>query len=322
MASLLLVGGCLLWALWPALGAMADRWARDPRYAHGYFVPMFALALLWMRRSRLEGTVPRPSAWGLAALAMGAALQLVGGYYYEVSRTSGVAWIEGLSLLPYLVGVVLLLGGWGFLRWAWPSIAFLAFMVPLPTRIELALGPPLQFLATTASTYLLQTLGFMAFAEGNVIHLGAAQIGVVEACSGLSMLMTFIALSTAVALVVRRPLVDRLVLVASAVPVALLANIARITLTGVLHETVGGQIPSTFYHDLAGWVMIPLALVLYWIEIVILCRLLIEIRHEAPPVLELVEAHRTASTVPANGRAPGPRSSDLESQGAARAATA
>ena len=122
----------------------------------------------------------------------------------------------------------------------------------------------------------------MAFAEGNVIQLNEAQIGVVEACSGLSMLITFIALSTAAALVVKRPLLDRIVLVASSIPVALLANIARITLTGILHDTVGGHAASTFYHDLAGWLMIPLALVLYWLEIWVLSRLLIETKHEAP----------------------------------------
>ena len=138
---------------------MADRWARDPRYAHGYFVPMFALALLWMRRPRLEGAASRPTALGLGPVAMGAALQLAGGYYR-------IEWFDGLALLPYLGGLTLILGGRRYLDWAWPSIAFLAFMVPLPWRMETALGPPLQFLATTASTYLLQTLGFMAFAEG------------------------------------------------------------------------------------------------------------------------------------------------------------
>jgi Transmembrane exosortase (Exosortase_EpsH) len=86
---------------------------------------------------------------------LGAMVQLVGGYYRVES-------IEGLALLPALAGMALLLGGWRSLQWAWPAIAFLAFMVPLPWRVENALGPPLQFLATTASTYLLQTLGFMA----------------------------------------------------------------------------------------------------------------------------------------------------------------
>jgi exosortase len=293
--ALCLLGSGLLWALWPALTTMADRWASDPRYAHGYFVPLFALALLWMRRARLGEGSPRPVAWGLVPVAMGAALQLVGGYYR-------IEWFEGLALLPYLVGLAMLLGGRRILAWAWPSIAFLAFMVPLPWRIETALGPPLQYLATEASTYVLQTLGFMAIAEGNVIQLNEATIGVVEACNGLSMLMTFIALSTAAALVVRRPLVDRVVLVASSVPVALLANIARITMTGVLHETVSGHASSTFYHDLAGWVMMPMALALYWIEIAVLSRLLIEDRHEGPRVIEMVDVHRPSAAIPVAGK--------------------
>jgi len=239
---------------------------------------MFSLALLWMRRARLDGAQPSKSAWGLAFVGLGAAVQLAGGYFR-------IGTLEGLALLPYLGGLALLLGGWRILEWAWPSIGFLAFMIPLPWQVETALGPPLQFFATSVSTYLLQTLGFMAFAEGNVIHLNEARIGVVEACSGLSMLITFVALSTAAALVVKRPLLDRIVLVASSIPVALLANIARITLTGILHDTVGAHAASTFYHDLAGWLMIPFALILYWFEIWILARLLIETKYETPLLL-------------------------------------
>jgi exosortase len=267
---------------------MVERWSRDPRYAHGYFVPIFSSALLWMRRQRLQGVEVRPSMWGLAALGLGAALQLVGGYYRIES-------IEGLALLPDLVGICLLVGGWAVLAWAWPAIAFLGFMVPLPWRLETALAAPLQYLATSASTYLLQTLGFMAFAEGNVIQLNQGRIGVVDACCGLSMLITFLALSTAAALVVRRPLLDNVVLVASAVPVALLANVLRIVLAGVLHETVGRHASSTFYHDLAGWVMMSLALALYWAEIWILPRLLFEVRHGAPTVLDLMGTRRPAT---------------------------
>ena len=55
------------------------------------------------------------------------------------------------------------------------------------------------------------------------------------------------------------------------------------------------MLATTFYHDLAGWVMIPLALVLYWLEIRVLSRLLIETKHEAPPVLDLVRIAASAS---------------------------
>jgi exosortase len=227
-----------------------------------------------MRFPQIKGVKLQPSNWGLLLIALGTSFQLLGGYIRLNS-------CEGFSLLPYLAGVALLLGGKPMLKWAWPSIAFLIFMIPLPWRIEKAMGPPLQYVATLASTYTLQTIGFMAFSEGNVIQLNEARIGVVEACSGLSMLITFIALSAGMAIVVKRPLLDKIVLVLSAIPVALVANIARITLTGILHETVGGHVADKFYHDLAGWVMIPFALVLYWLEIWVFSHILVEVE-EAP----------------------------------------
>jgi exosortase/archaeosortase family protein len=116
------------------------------------------------------------------------------------------------------------------------------------------------------------------------------------------MLITFIALSTAAALVVRRPLLDKIVLVGSAIPVALLANIIRIVATGILHDTVGGHAANVFYHDLAGWIMIPVALVLYWIEIWILSHILIETRHEAPQAIDLMESHRPAKSAPTSSK--------------------
>jgi exosortase len=270
LIPILILAGAIGWVLWPVLVGMAERWSDDPRYAHGYLVPIFSLALLWMRRDWIRKTPLRPSAWGLLLIGAGAAFQLAGGYIRAAS-------IEGFALLPYLAGTALLVGGRPALRWSWPAILFLVFMIPLPWSVERAMGPPLQWLATLVSTYTLQTLGLMAFSEGNVIQLNNARIGVVEACSGLSMLITFIALSTGMALVVKRPLLDKIVLVLSAIPVALVANIARITLTGVMHETVGGKVADHFYHDLAGYVMIPFALLLYWVVIWVFKHMLIEV---------------------------------------------
>jgi exosortase len=263
-----LAAGCL-WAYWPTLGALAHRWAVDPQYSHGYLVPAFALLLLWLRRAQLTSPA-RPSAWGAAFLAAGTALRLAGACLY-------FDWLDAVSLLPCLAGAALLLGGWPALRWSWPAVAFLAFMIPLPYQVELALAHPLQRVAAVASTYCLQTCGYPALAEGNVITIGTLKVGVAEACSGLSMLVVFIALSFALCLALARPLWQKAFLVVSAVPVAVVANVLRITVTGVLFETAGKGVANMVYHDLAGWLMIPVALALLALELCFLKYLVVEV---------------------------------------------
>jgi exosortase len=258
----------VLWAHWSSLRDVVACWAHDPQYSHGYLVPLFALALLWLRRA-MRPRLCQPSWWGLAVLASGLGLRLFGTYFYFI-------WLEQLSLLPTLAGLFLLIGGVQALRWAWPAVAFLGFMIPLPYNLSVKLTGPLQQLATVVCTFLLQTLGVPAVAEGNVIQLSEVQIGIVEACSGLRMLVIFFALSTAVALVVRRPLWERLVVAGSAIPIALVSNVIRITVTGLLHELVSSDFANMVFHDLAGWLMMPLALGMLWLELTLIGRLLIE----------------------------------------------
>src|SRR5947209_6119001 len=102
-AALALLLGVVLWSLWPVLAGMAERWSGDPRYAHGYLVPMFSVALLWMRREQFLGETFRPSTWGLVFIALGAAVQLAGGFYRMQS-------VEGSAILFYLAGLALLVG--------------------------------------------------------------------------------------------------------------------------------------------------------------------------------------------------------------------
>jgi exosortase len=275
---------CLLWAYGNTLVEMARAWNTHAEYSHGYLVPGFAAVLLWLRRDRLDRTALQPSWWGLPLLAAGLALRLAGSFYYFV-------FLDAFSLLPCLAGLVLLVGGRAAWRWTWPALLFLGFMIPLPFSVATALSGPLQRLATVVSTFLLQTFGLPALAEGNVILINDASIAIVEACSGLRMLVVFLALATAVALVMQRPLTDKLLVLASAVPIALVSNIVRITATGVLHETVGGEKANVFFHDVGGWLMMPLGLGLLGIELWLLSRLFLE----APAKPERVPA-RTART--------------------------
>jgi exosortase len=228
----------------------------------------------------LRDAGPAPAWWGSLVLGIGVGLHIAGGYY-------SYTWIDAFSLLPTLAGLILMLGGRAAWRWAWPAVGFLIFMIPLPYRAEVSLAGPLQRLATISSTFLLQTVGLPAVAEGNVILLTEARIGVVEACSGLRMLVVFFALSSAVALLIRRRIWEKILIMASAVPLALVVNIMRITVTGFLHEKVSSEVANAVFHDFAGWLMMPAALGLLWLELTYLKHLLQEPMPQGPISLGL-----------------------------------
>jgi exosortase len=269
LAVIAFLGLAVLWSYWTTLGRLVGRWSEDPQYSHGYLVPAFALYLLWLRRDRLIPRTPNVNVLGLGLLGLAAALRLGGAYYsYD--------YFDQISLLPCCAGLFLLAGGRPALSWSWPAIAFLAFMIPLPDIVSLAMSGPMQSFATAVSTFALQVIGRPAIAEGNIILLNDIELGIVEACSGLRMLVVFFALSTAVAMLVRKPLWEKLFLACSAIPIALASNVLRITVTGLFYDTLGNHFGGTFFHDLAGWLMMPLGLIFLGIELWILKTLLVE----------------------------------------------
>jgi exosortase len=248
------MAAALLWVCWPTFADVVERWHTQSQYSHGFLVLPFAAYLLWSRRALL-GPELRPSWWALPVLTLGLGLRFAGVYLY-------FDWLAAVALLPCLAAACLFAGGWRMLHWAWPAIGFLVFMIPLPHRFEIALSGPLQRLGTIISTFALQTLGMATYSEGNVIVLGEVRIGVVEACSGLNMLMTFFALSTAVALLIDRSPLERGLIFVSAIPIALAANISRIIVTAILHKTAGRELADLVFHDLAGYLMPLLAVVM------------------------------------------------------------
>jgi len=267
--------GIVIWAYWSTLSEVVERWANDPQYSHGFLVPLFSVYLLWARRNQLRTGVFEPRWWGLGIVGIAVVLRLLSHFFYQ-------PWLDTGSLLVCLIGVTAAVGGRRALIWAGPSILFLVFMLPLPYRTQTMLGGSLQRVATGASAYALQTLGVPAVTEGNVILLTSAKLGVVEACSGLSMLFTFFALATAVAIVAERSWIEKIVIFLSAIPIAILANVARITITGLLYEASQDNMARAVFHDGAGWLMMPLALGLLLLELFVLGRAVVRVGEPAP----------------------------------------
>ena len=271
LVALAIVG----WAYWATLAEVVERWSNDPQYSHGFLVPLFSLYLLWMRRDHLRASDIGARWWGLGIVALAALLRLVSHFLYQ-------PWLDTGSFLVCLMGLAAVAGGRRALIWSAPAILFLVFMLPLPYRAQMMLGGSLQRVATIASTYALQTLGVPAVAEGNVILLTNTRLGVVEACNGLSMLITFFALATAVAILAPRGWPEKLIIFLSAVPIAVLANVVRITVTGLLFEASQDELAKVVFHDLAGWLMMPLALGMLFFELFVLGRSVVRVGEEVP----------------------------------------
>jgi len=245
-----------VWAWWPTLLELVQAWEREPDYSHGFFVGPLALFFLWLRRDRFPSGKIHPSCLGLLLIAASLVVRSLAGLWY-------MGGLDGWAILIWAAGAVCVLGGLRLLFWCLPSIAFLFFMVPLPHRIEHAMSYPLQQVAAKISGWLLQCLAQPALVEGNTILLGDQRLEVAAACSGLRIFIGILALACAYIIAVRRPWWEKVILLASAVPVALTANALRIVGTGLLYQHASASMAKSFSHDLAGWAMIPVAAALF-----------------------------------------------------------
>jgi len=267
LSILAILIAAVIWSYWTTLVAMATKWWNDPQYSQGYLVPVFSAYILYQRRDALKGVPLQMDIRGLLLILAGLLIHIGCGYFNS-------DWIDGASLLVVISGLFWLMGGLPAFRWSLPAVLFLIFMVPLPYTVETSLAYPLQRIATLGSEFLLQTFGVAAVAEGNIIYLSQSRIGVVEACSGLSMLLIFFALATAVVIIYQPPWFERIVLILSAIPIAIVVNIIRITATGIAQETFGEEFAEKIFHDWAGWLMMPVALILLGLELWIMKKLM------------------------------------------------
>lgn len=268
--ALLLLGAVWLYA--PVFDWLFEKWRTNSDYSHGFLVPLFAAYLLWTTRAKLlQGRSRGPIVGvtlGCAMLAC-ALLLRVAGIYLAIQT------FEGLSIIPVVLGVATIAWGPAGLTWSLPGALFLIFMIPLPSFLAGQLSGLLQSIATLVSTFGLQTLGIPAAAEGNIITLSNGQIGVAEACSGLRMLYSFIALTVGACLIIDRVWIEKLLIGLSAIPIALVANAIRIIATGVAFEYFDPALAEHFFHDVAGWLMMPLGFLLLLGAVAILDRLIL-----------------------------------------------
>jgi exosortase len=267
--------GVFLWFYWSTILNLTRAWWHQEDYQHGFVVPIFAVALLWIRRDMIPQRGGRGSLWGLLFFALWAVMRWTAVYFNYGS-------LPEMSILPFFAGVALFVGGWQGLHWAWPSVLFLFFMIPLPGAVQGLVTEQMQAVATRLSTFVIQTFGIAAVAQGNVIQLTERPLEVARACSGLRMTMLFFALCIGAAFIVQRPLWEKLLMIASAAPIAVASNVARIVLTAVIYELasfwptlIDLDTAADVIHQWAGYLMMPIGLLLLLAEMTLLSKLMI-----------------------------------------------
>jgi exosortase len=248
----------LLLAIWaitffPIVPTMVEAWFDHSDNAHAFLVPFIALYFTWEKREALGLIQPSGSFWGWLLLTSSLAI-------YILSYAAGIAFFSRLMLISSLVGLLWCCLGRELVRTLAFPLGFLLFMVPVPETVLGMVSFPLQILATKLSAGLIRFCSIPVYREGNMLYFVQTQLEVAEACSGIRSIMALTMLSVIFAHLSEGGWRSKIILFFSAIPIAMFANILRVSGTGILANFFGGSVARGFLHEFSGLVVFALGL--------------------------------------------------------------
>lgn len=261
-------------------------WWMDENYSHGLLVPFIIGFMLWTERdalSRAARTKRASTVWGGVAIVLGVMALWAG--------TAGAElYVQRMSLVLLMAGVTLYFWGASVLRLLIVPFVLLVLTIPIPAIIFNQIAFPLQLFASRCAVWTMRLFDIPVLREGNIIELlplGAREtkkLEVVEACSGIRSLMTLVTLAVVFAyftgpkdkdtgsssgggfsFLKRFSFWRTVLIILSAVPIAILTNAARVGGTGVLAHYYGTEVADGFFHSFSGWVVYVVAFLLLFV---------------------------------------------------------
>jgi exosortase len=257
--------GVLIWFLFrDEIDRVVYRWVTNSSWSHGFLIPAFSLYFLNQYKEQILCIEAKPSYSGLFFLLCCLAFYPLNIVLFKVG------YARPLVVVASLGAVVLFVGGWRIARYCWLPVLYLVFAVPLPDRLYRQFTDPMRrFAAQIAGVILGFVPDLYTDVSGvvtNVTYRGVQlepPLDVAEACSGMRLLMAFLALGVAMAYLHYRPAWQRLILLCSTIPIAILCNIVRVTVTGFIYILGDPKYAQGIWHDGLGMLMLPLAFGLY-----------------------------------------------------------
>ena len=262
----LIVLAALLWSYWPTIIDLIQEWNLSDEYSCGKLVPFLAAYVLWLRRRDLRSIPVRPALLlGMGGFLLAQAVRALGLDFYSFA--------ERFSIVLSLAALVLLILGWRYVARLATVLLFLCLMLPWPHRVQGIVTLPLQRWSTTSAVFCLELAGYEVRQDGNEITIGTVHVAVAEACNGLRMITAFFVITGLVVLLVKRTWWEKLIILASSLPIAFLCNTLRLAATAICFTIIKGEEVEQWFHDWAGYAMMPLALALVVGELWLLARL-------------------------------------------------
>ncbi|WP_240754630.1 exosortase B [Parasulfuritortus cantonensis] len=237
-------------------------WLADEQ-AHGPLILLVSLYLAWQQRAAFaaDSDVPSPAAAGHTRPVLGWGVLLFGLLAYALGRSQEILLFEVGSQIPVLFGVLLITLGGPAVRRLWFPVLFLAFMVPLPGFVVDGLTGPLKQFVSAAASNILHGVGYPVARSGVILTIGAYQLLVADACSGLHSIFSLSALGLLYMHLMRHTGVLRnALLLASIVPIAVAANVVRVILLILITYHFGDAAGQGFAHDFTGMVLFMVGL--------------------------------------------------------------
>jgi exosortase len=238
------------------LRRLVDDWRVDENYSHGFLIPFISAYAIWRNRDRIISTPVAPRIFLGGALMLMAVLMLFAGV------VGAELYLARLSLVLSLAALALYFLGLKWLKLLVFPIGLLLFALPIPSIVFNQIAFPLQLIASDYATRAIRLFGIPALREGNVIELAQMKLQVVEACSGIRSLVTLATLAVVYGYFTEKRLWRRIALFVAVIPIAIIANAARVAGTGLMAHHWGIQAAEGFLHGFSGWLVFFVAVLL------------------------------------------------------------
>jgi len=243
---LFIIAGFFLITVFPIYSPLYERFtARDSYYSHGFLIPLITVFLIWRKRNHLKNIKPVTSITGLIFLISGL-------FLFIVSRFFIVNFISYIGALISLFGIILFLFGWRIVREIFLPLAFLIFMLPLPSIVIIGITFKMKMIASIISTYLANMIGIKATVSGSKILYPGGSLLVGDPCSGLRSMISFLALGTFLIQVINNSIIKKILVFLSVIPIAILSNVIRILILTIVCYIYGDHLADGFLHDFTG----------------------------------------------------------------------